>query len=58
MSDYEISEWIIILTSKSTHLNSHLLQSQKGNNYHVLARCREIFCCVKKIVNKRLIDDC
>lgn len=34
MSDYEISEWIIILTSKSaTHLNSHLLQSQKGNNY-------------------------
>lgn len=49
MSDFEISEWIIILTSMSaTHLNSHLLQSQKGNNYHVLARCREIFCCVKK----------
>lgn len=51
MSDYEISEWIIILTSKSaTHLNSHLLQSQKGNNYcwvlDVLACCRETFCCV------------
>lgn len=59
MSDYEISEWIIILTSKSaTHLNSHLLQSQKGNNYcwvlDVLACCRVY----KRIVNERLIDDC